>query len=97
VEYSKEGAMPRPVKRKEEWTVSFNPALKSAVVQAAKRRGVDPVTLLEHLAREKFNAYGYRNVNNSAAYVAALRKHAHKQSDEDFLADIEAWQKSRSS
>ena len=89
--------MSRPAKRKEKWTLLFNPALKSAVVKAAKRRGVYPVTLLEHLVREKFNSYGYTNVNNSAAYVAALRKHAHKQSDEDFLAEIEAWQKSRSS
>ena len=88
--------MPRPANRKEKWTLAFNTALKSAVVKAAKRRGVYPVTLLEHLVREKFNAYGHTNVNNSAAYVAAFRKHAHKQSDEDFLAEIETWQKSRS-
>ena len=31
--------MSRPAKRKEKWTLSFNPALKSAVVKAAKRRG----------------------------------------------------------
>lgn len=83
--------MSGPTKPKKKWTLLFNPVLKSAVVQAAKRRGVYPVTLLEHLVREKFNSYGYRNVNNGAAYVAALRKHAHKQSDEDFLAEIEAW------
>lgn len=89
--------MPWPTKRKEKWTLSFAPTLKSVVVKASKRRGVYPVTLLERLVREKFNSYGYTNVNNSAAYVAAMRKHAHKQSDEDFLAEIEAWQKSRSS
>ena len=89
--------MPRPTKRKEKWTLSFDPTLKSAVVKAAKRRGVYPVNLLEHLVREKFNVYGHTNVNSSAAYVAALRKHSHKQSDEDFLAEIEKWQKSHSS
>ena len=95
--YSKEGFVPRPAKRKEKWTLSFAPALKNAVVKAAKRRGINPVTLLENLVRERFNAYGHTNVNDSAAYVAALRKHTHKQLDEDFLAEIEAWQNSRSS
>jgi hypothetical protein len=89
--------VPRPAKIKEKWTLSFNSMLKSAVVKAAKRRGVDPVTVLENLVRERFNAYGHTNVNDSAAYVAALRKHTHKQLDEDFLAEIEAWQNSRSS
>ena len=85
--------MPRPAKRKEKWTLSFNPALKSAIVKAAKRRGVDPVTVLENLVREKFNPYGHTDVDDSAAYVTALRKQGRKQSDDAFLAEIEAWKR----
>ena len=88
--------MPRPAKRKEKWMLSFNPVLKSAVVMAAKRRGVDPVTLLENLVRGKFNPYGHTDVDDSAAYVTTLRKQGRKQSDDAFLAEIKAWQKSRS-
>ena len=89
--------MPRPAKRKEKWTLSFDPALKSVVVKVAKRRGVYPVTLLKNLVREKFDPYGHTDVDDSGAYVTALRRQGRKQSDEDFLAEIEAWQKSRSS
>ena len=88
--------MSRPAKRKEKWTLLFNPALKSAVVKMAKRRGVYPVTLLENLVREKFNPYGHTDVDDSAAYVTALRKQGRKQSDDAFLYEIEARQKSRS-
>jgi hypothetical protein len=83
----------RPAKRKEKWTLSFNPALKSVVVKAAKRRGVYPVTLLENLVREKFNPYGYTDVDDSATYITALRKQGRKQSDDAFLAEIEAWKR----
>jgi hypothetical protein len=55
------------------------------------------VTVLENLVREKFNPYGHTDVDDSAAYVTALRKQGRKQSDDAFLAEIEAWQKSRSS
>ena len=89
--------MPRTGLKKEKWTLSFDPALKSAVVKAAKRRGVYPVTLLENLVREKFNPYGHTDVDDSADYVTALRKQGRKQSDDAFLDEIEAWQKSRSS
>ncbi|HJS67210.1 MAG TPA: hypothetical protein VJ760_07795 [Nitrospiraceae bacterium] len=89
--------MPRAALKKEKWTLSFDPALKSAVVKAAKRRGVYPVTMLENLVREKFNPYGHTDVDDSADYVAALRKQSRKQSDDAFLAEIEAWQKSQSS
>ncbi len=89
--------MPRPAKRKEKWTLSFDPALKSIVVKAAKRRGVYPVTVLENLVREKFNPYGHTDVDDSAAYVTALRKQNRKQSDDAFLDEIKTWQKSRSS
>ncbi|HSL02581.1 MAG TPA: hypothetical protein VK901_03465 [Nitrospiraceae bacterium] len=66
--------MSRPAKRKEKWTLLFNPVLKHVVVQAAKRRGVDPVTLVENLVRGKFNPYEHADVDDSAAYVTALRK-----------------------
>ncbi|ALA56938.1 hypothetical protein [Nitrospira moscoviensis] len=89
--------MPKTSLRKEKWTLSFDPALKSVVVKAAKRRGVYPVAVLESLVREKFNPFGYTDVSDSAAYVTTLRKHGRKQSDEAFLGEIEAWQKSRSS
>lgn len=83
--------------RKEKWTLSFDPDLKNLVVKAAKRRGVYPVTVLESLVREKFNPFGHTDVDDSAAYVSALRKQGRKQSDDAFLDEIEAWQKSRSS
>lgn len=89
--------MPKTALRKEKWTLSFDPALKGLVVKAAQRRGVYPVTLLEDLVREKFNPFGHTDVKDSAAYVTALRRQGRKQSDETFLADIEAWQKSHSS
>lgn len=83
--------------KKVSWTLSFDPALKSLVVKAAKRKGVYPVTVLEHLVREKFNPFGHTDVADSAAYVAALRRQSRRQSDDAFLDEIEAWQKSRSS
>ncbi|MEK9141826.1 MAG: hypothetical protein AAB308_12305 [Nitrospirota bacterium] len=89
--------MPKAALKKEKWTLSFDPALKSVVVKAAKRRGMYPVTLLESLVREKFNPYGHTDVDDSAAYVSTLRKQGRKQSDDAFLDEIEAWQKSRSS
>ncbi|BFU95291.1 MAG: hypothetical protein NTNFB02_20130 [Nitrospira sp.] len=89
--------MAKSALRKEKWTLSFDPELKSLVVKAAKRRGIYPVTLLENLVREKFNPFGHTDVEDSAAYVTALRKQGRRQSDSIFLDEIEAWQKSRSS
>lgn len=89
--------MPKSALRKEKWTLSFDPALKNLVVKAAKRKGVYPVTVLENLVREKFNPFGHTDVEDSAAYVAALRRQSRRQSDDAFLNEIEAWQKSRSS
>lgn len=89
--------MAKTALRKEKWTLSFDPALKGLVVKAARRRGVYPVTLLEDLVREKFNPFGHTDIKDSAAYLTALRRQSRKQPDEAFLAEIEAWQKSRSS
>lgn len=89
--------MPKGTLRKDKWTLSFDPTLKTLVVRAARRKGVYPVTLLEEIVRERFNPYGHTDVKDSAAYVAALRKDARRQTDEAVLAEIQAWQKSRSS
>jgi hypothetical protein len=89
--------MPKIALRKEKWTLSFDPELKSLVVKAARRRGVYPVTVLENLVREKFNPFGHTEVEDSAAYVTSLRKQGRRQQDDEFLAEIESWQKSRSS
>ena len=89
--------MPKRALRKVKWTLVFDRVLKDLVVKAARRKGVCAEALLEKLVREKFNPFGHTNVKDSAAYVTALRKKRRKQSDEAFLAEIEAWQKSRSS
>src|SRR5436853_6496641 len=89
--------MPKAALRKEKWTLCFEPLLKTLVVKAARRKGVYPVALLEELVRERFNPYGHTDVKDSAEYVATIRKHSLKQTDEEFLAEIRAWQKSRSS
>ena len=87
--------MPKAALRKEKWTLSFDPTLKSLLVRAARRRGVYPVTLLEEIVRERFNPYGHADVKDSAAYVASLRRRTRAVSDEAFLGEIEAWQESR--
>jgi len=89
--------MPKAALRKEKWTLSFDPRLKTLVVKAARRKGVYPVTLLEEIVRERFNPYGHTDVKDSIEYLTALRKESRKQTDEAFLTEIRAWQKSRSS
>ena len=89
--------MAKTALRKEKWTLSFDPRLKTLVIKNARRKGLYPVALLEEIVRERFNPYGHTDVKNSVEYVAALRKESRKRSDEEFLAEIRAWQKSRSS
>ncbi len=89
--------MPKTALRKEKWTLSFDPALKSLVVRAARRKGVYPVALLEDIVRERFNPYGHTDIKDSVDYVSALRRRARSQTDDEFMAEIKAWQKSRSS
>jgi hypothetical protein len=88
--------MAKTALKKEKWTLSFDPRLKSLVVKAARRKGVYPVTLLEEIVRERFNPYGHTDVKDSLGYLTAIRKESRKQTDKEFLAEIEAWQKSRS-
>ncbi|WP_447599818.1 hypothetical protein [Nitrospira sp. Nam80] len=84
--------------RKVKWTPVFDAALKVWWPKLpGERAGVQPVTLLEHLMRENFKPFGHTEVKNSAAYVTAVRKKNRKQSDEAFLAEIDAWQNSQSS
>ncbi len=82
--------------KKEKWTLSFDSRLKAIVVKAAHRKGVYPVNLLEEIVRERFNPYGHTHVKDSAGYVATLRKASREQTDDGFLAEIRAWQRSRS-
>lgn len=89
--------MAKTALRKEKWTLSFDPRLKTLVIKNARQKGVYPVTLLEEIVRERFNPYGHTDVKNSVEYVAALRKESRKRPDEEFLAEIRAWQKFRSS
>jgi hypothetical protein len=89
--------MPKATLRKEKWTLSFDPRLKTLVVKAARRKGVYPVALLEEIVRERFNPYGHTDVTDSAEYVEILRKESRKHTDDAFLAELQAWQKSRSS
>lgn len=89
--------MPKTNLKKTKWTLSFDPHLKELVVRVARRRGMYPVNLLEDLVRERFNPYGHTDIQDSKKYVMTLRKASRTKSDEGFLADIRAWQKSRSS
>jgi hypothetical protein len=89
--------MARAVARREKWTLSFDPALKDFLVKTARRRGVYPVTLLEEIVKEKFNPYGHTDVKDSVAYVRMLRRRSRRISDESFLKEIQAWQRSESS
>jgi hypothetical protein len=92
-----EDEMGKTALRKEKWTLSFDSRLKSLVIKTARRKGVYPVSLLEEVVRERFNPYGHTDVKDSPAYIAAIRKKSRERSDEAFLAEIRAWQKSRSS
>ncbi len=82
---------------REKWTLSFDSTLKEFLVRTAKRRGVYPVTLLEELVKEKFNPYGHTSVKDSVDYVRTLRRRSRRKSDEAFLKEIRAWQRSGSS
>ncbi len=87
--------MQKRASRKTKWTLSFDPALKSLVVRAARRKGVYPGALLEDIVRERFNPYGHTDVKESVGHVSALRRVSSSQTDEQFLAEIKAWQRSR--
>ena len=89
--------MSRSALRKEKWTLSFDPTLKDLITKTARRKRVYPVTLLEDIVRARFNLYGHTDITDSVEYVRELRKKSRKRTDKAFLAEIRAWQKSRSS
>lgn len=82
--------------RKEKWTLTFDPRLKSLLIREARKKGVYPVNLLEDIVREQFNPYGFTDVGKATSYVRSIRKHSRRQEDEDFLKEIRKWQKSKS-
>jgi hypothetical protein len=88
--------MARTAARREKWTLSFDAGLKGFLVKTARRRGVYPVTLLEEIVKENFNPYGHTDVKDSVAYVRTLRRRSRRTSDESFLKEVRAWQRSAS-
>jgi len=89
--------MAKAVLQRGRWTLSFDSRLKSLVERTARRRGVRPARLLEDIVRKQFSSYGHADIKDSAAYVAALRKGSRGKTDQAFLAELRAWQRSRSS
>lgn len=73
----------------------LQPGVESLVVKAAKHKGGLPRDGTGEPRGEQFNPLGYTHVADSAAYVPALRRQSRRQSDDAFLNEIEAWQKSR--
>ncbi|MBZ0168464.1 hypothetical protein MELA_02729 [Candidatus Methylomirabilis lanthanidiphila] len=88
--------MPKTALKKEKWTLSFDPRLKRLLIKEARKKGIYPVRLLEEVVRERFNPYGHSDVQDSVAYVRAIRKGSRRQSDESFLKEIREWQRSNS-
>jgi len=88
--------MSKAALKKEKWTLSFDPRLKRLLIKEARKKGIYPVNLLEEVVRERFNPYGYSDVEDSVAYVREIRKGSRGQSDEAFLKEIRAWQRSNS-
>ena len=86
--------MPKTALRKEKWTLSFDLRLKRLLIKEAQRKGVYPVGLLEQIVRERFNLYGHSDVEDSVAYIQAIRRGSRNQSDEAFLNEIRTWQRS---
>ena len=88
--------MSKAALKKEKWTLSFDSRLKRLLVKEARKKGVYPVSLLEEAVRDRFNPYGHSDVEDSVAYVREIRKGSRSRSDEAFLEEIRAWQKSSS-
>ena len=85
--------MAKSAVKKEKWTLSFDSRLKKAVIREAKSRGVYPVHFLEELVREKMNPYGHLDVENSVEYIREIRKGSRHEADDEFLEEIQKWQK----
>ena len=79
--------------KREKWTITFDPRLKRAVLQEARRQGVYPAQVLESLVKARFNPFGHGDIKNETAYVRRLRKKDRQRSDNKFLEDIRRWEK----
>jgi hypothetical protein len=80
----------------ERWNLTFDRRLKRVVIGEARRRGVHPARILEEAVREKLNPFGHSDVIDPTAYVRALRRKSRQMTDEEFLADLKQWEKTRS-
>jgi len=89
--------MAKAALQRDRWTLSFDSRLESLVEKAARRRGVRPARLLEDIVRKQFGSYGHGDIQDSADYVAALRKGSRGKTDQVFLAELRTWQRSQSS
>ncbi len=88
--------MARTALKKEKWTLTFDPRLKRLLAREARKRRIYPVGLLEEIVREEFNPFGYTDVADSVRYVRSIRRESRRVSEEAFLKEIRAWQKSGS-
>ena len=77
--------MPTACLNKREIDALVRPGAEKPGRQGSQAQPSLSVTVLENLAREKFNPYGHTDVDDSADYVTALRKQGRKQSDDAFL------------
>lgn len=85
--------MPKHALKKERWTITFDPTLKNRVQSEAQKLHVYPVQLLETLVREQLNPFGFQSIRDSISYVNAIREKSARRSDQDFLAELQQWQK----
>jgi len=85
--------MPKSSLKKERWTITFDPVLKTQVQKEARKLRIYPVQILEGLVRERLNPYGFQSVKDSLLYVDSIREKSSSLSDEKFLADLRKWQR----
>ncbi|MDO8518589.1 MAG: hypothetical protein Q7T11_00310 [Deltaproteobacteria bacterium] len=79
--------------KKDKWTLTFDRDLKSRVQREAKKLHVYPVQILESLVREKMNPYGFQSIQDSIAYVDAIRAKSAGLSNQEFLSEVKKWEK----
>lgn len=85
--------MPKPLHKKERWTLTVDPRLKKVVIAEARRRRVYPSRALEDLIRERFNPFGHTDISDPTTYVRTLRRKSRELTDEAFGEDLKQWEK----
>lgn len=85
--------MPKSALKKDRWTITFDPFLKTQVQKEARKLRIYPVQILEGLVRERLNPYGFQSVKDSLQYVDSIREKSSSLSDGKFLADLRKWQR----